>query len=143
MKCDLNRGCACGQRERGFTLVEAMVVVAIIGILAAIAYPAYTAYLVKARRSAAVTCLQQNAQFLERHYTTNLSYAGATGPEICDPDLADYYTFTYSVTPAAKVFTIQAAPTSRQNDPECGALTLNQQGVRTEGGAATSAAACW
>jgi type IV pilus assembly protein PilE len=126
-----------------------MVVVAILGILAAIAYPSYTQYLVKARRTAAATCLQQNAQLMERYYTTNLSYVGAPAPTLCDPDLNGFYAISFAGTagapaaPAARTFIIQAVPTQRQNDGLCGTLTINQQGVRTESGSAASAAECW
>lgn len=143
MKCDRT---SQGPRRRlaaGFSLVELMVVVAIIAILAAIAYPNYTAYLVKARRTAAATCLQQNAQTMERYYTTNMSYAGAPAPQVCDPDLNGFYNISFSGTPAARTFTIQAVPTARQPDGACGTLTINQQGVRTESGSAASAADCW
>jgi type IV pilus assembly protein PilE len=143
MRCDRNPSGVRPGHMAGFTLVELMVVVAIIGILAAIAYPSYTAYLVKARRTAATTCLQQNAQFMERYYTTNLSYAGAPAPQICDPDLNGFYTISFSGAPTARTYTIQAVPTGRQNDGACGTLTLNERGVRTKSGSAASAADCW
>lgn len=127
----------------GFSLIELMIVVAVLAILAAIAYPAYSEFIVKSRRTAAAACLQQNAQFMERYYTTNLSYAGAPDPQLCDPDLNGFYNISFSGTPAARTFTIQAVPTGRQPDGTCGTLTINQQGVRTESGSAASAAECW
>jgi len=143
MNCDRIQPGLRPRHAAGFSLVELMVVVAIIGILAAIAYPSYTDYLIKARRTAAVTCLQQNAQFMERYYTTNLSYAGAPNPQLCDPDLNGFYNISFSGTPAQKTFTIQAVPTARQADGACGTLTINHQGVRTKSGSAASAADCW
>src|SRR5690606_38472416 len=58
----------------GFTLIEVMIVVAIIGILAAIAYPSYQDHVRKSRRADAQTALLELAQFMERHYTTNGRY---------------------------------------------------------------------
>lgn len=130
--------------EHGFTLIELMIVVAVIAILSAIAYPSYLEYLVKSRRTAAASCLQQHAQFMERYFTTNLTYAGAPNPE-CDPAVDDFYTVGFSTTgtPAARTFVIEAVPTSRQSDAKCGTLTINAQGTRTRSGSASSADACW
>ena len=65
--------------EAGFTLIELMIVVVIIGILSAIAYPNYTQYVIDSRRATAAACLTQQAQVLERFFTTNLTYVGGDG----------------------------------------------------------------
>lgn len=131
---------------RGFSLIELMVVVGIIAILAAIAYPNYREYVVNSRRASAAACLQEKAQFMERYYTTNLSYAAAPEPGGCDPEINDFYAFGFPTAepPTARTFKIEAVPVpGLQNDPKCGTLTINERGDRTRSGTAASATECW
>lgn len=131
-----------GRSVEGFTLVELMIVVAVIAILSAIVYPNYREYVVKARRTAVAGCLQQHAQTMERFYTTNLSYVGAPAPR-CETELGKYYAVGFQGgDPTARAFILQAVPTSSQKDPKCGTLSVNAQGVRAKSGTA-AVADCW
>lgn len=132
-------------QSKGFTLVELMIVVAIVAILTAIAYPSYTHYIIKTRRSAAKACLSEYANYMERYYTTNLTYVGATdqAPD-CETaaQTGTYYSYGNPTVPDASHYTITAAPTASQNDTECGTLSLNQAGTRSATGT-LGAAGCW
>ncbi|MEW5838112.1 MAG: type IV pilin protein [Pseudomonadota bacterium] len=141
-------------RSQGFTIVELVVVVAIIGILAAIAYPSFQQSAIKSKRGAAVSCLLEQVQFMERFYSTNLRYDQTTaGVAVALPaggcrtaleTAPASYLFSFTATPTARAFTIQAVPQGAQatGDAACGTLTINQAGVKTASGT-QGAAFCW
>lgn len=132
----------------GFTLVEIMIVVLIIGVLAGIAYASYQNLMIKSRRGTAATCLQERAQFMERLYSTRMSYAVApeapATPQQCDPAVSRFYTISYA-SRSATAYTLNATPIGIQlaKDTKCGTLSLTHQGVRGKSGTAASAAECW
>ena len=131
------------RQVRGFTLIELMIVVGIVAILATIANASYQSFVLKSRRAAAATCLMERAHYMERYYTTQLTYAGAPNPAQCGPDLNSFYTIAFSGTPAAKSFTITATPANAQtSDTKCGTLSINAQGVRGKTGTG-SVDECW
>ncbi len=136
-------------RASGFTLIELMIVVAIVAILAAIAYPAYTQYITKTRRVAAEGCLSENANFMERYYTTNLTYAGAVLPALdckSPQQTGNYYSYDLPQSSlSASTYVVRASPTGPQqiSDTKCGILTLDQPGKRVAEGDSTAVAGCW
>lgn len=119
-----------------------MIVVTIIGVLASIAYPNYQDYIQRSRRVAATACMAELVQFMERYYTTNLSYLGAEIPvAACRNDLSNYYTFRLQAPPTASTFLLEAVPRGAQlADSTCGTLGLNQMGARTQSGGGSG---CW
>ncbi|MCC4632268.1 MULTISPECIES: type IV pilin protein [Xanthomonas] len=120
------------RKSSGFSLMELMIAVAIIGILSAIAMASYQSSVVKSRRSAAAACLQEGAQTMERYYTTKMTYAGGS-MGVCSSDISNFYTLS-SGTPGATTFTLTATPTAKQKDPTCATLSIDQKGVRTASG---------
>jgi len=138
------------RKAKGFTLIELMIVVAIIAILAAISFPAYINYTTNSRRAAATACMMELSQFMERHYTTNLRYTTPAGaapalPDLsCRTDLARFYTMGFNGTVTAPAYSLQAVPQGIQasRDTKCATLRVDQAGVRTVTGTA-SVAECW
>jgi len=119
-------------KQFGFTLIELMVVVAIIAILASIAFPAYQDSVRKSRRTEARDLLLSAAQSLERQYTNTNSYAGLTVAKN-----GIYYNLTVSPVAPTTSFTLKATAKGDQaKDTACSEMTFTNVGVKAP-------AACW
>ena len=132
--------------SRGFTLIEVMITVAIIGILAAIAFPSYQRYVVKGNRAAAEAFVLEAASLQERYLVDNRAYAttlSALGLAALPGSIAPNYQVTLTVTaaPPAYVFTATPINTQLALDTDCGVLTLNNTGDKTAAGVAPTS--CW
>lgn len=139
-------------QDAGFTLIELMIVVAIVAIVAALAYPSYQTHVQKTRRAAAASCLTELAQWMERNYTTCLSYSltgagcgtAVTTAQLpalqCRNEVAGSYALSFTANPTTNAYTLRAEPQGGQtSDTRCGTLTLNNQGVK----GAAAATGCW
>ncbi len=144
-------------RPRGFTLIELMIVIAVIGVLSAVAYPAYQAHVLRTHRAVAAACLQELALQMERRYTLKMAYdqpVTTLPAAACVATAAGRYQFAFGVAPGAAAgaaagptaasYLLEAIPQGAQaNDPDCGTLGLDHQGVRTRSGNAAVVQSCW
>lgn len=129
---------AYARKQRGFTLIEVMIVVVIVGILAAIAYPSYQDHVERTRRSLAQADLLELVQFMERSYTTDFDYQAAAGgnpvlPFEQSPRNANEpkaYDIEFDAVTTRNTFKLKATPTSRQAGDRCGTMTIDETGVR-------------
>lgn len=155
------------KKKRGFTLIELMIVVAVVGILAAIAVPSYQESVKKSRRRDAQGVLMSLANAMERHFTAYNWYcdaaaAGGTAEANCGnaglPDTGTpsigptqspesgtkYYDLTITVS-KPNTFTLRATPAGAQSGDKCGTLTLTSAGAKNITGqqAGITSANCW
>ena len=129
-----------GMTNRGFTLIELMIVVVVVGILAAIAIPSYSNYVDRATRADAKSSLLAAAQLLERCYTLNNSYNGCTIPNESDDG---FYSIAFTA-PTSTTYLLTATPLGRQlarDGTRCSSFTFDHRGQRDATG--TEAARCW
>ena len=131
-------------KKNGFSLIELVVAMGIVGILAAIAIPAYTQYTKTANRTDATRTLTSSAQALERCYSQAFTYVGCTSaPTAPFTSAQGYYTVTITV-PTASTFSITATPIKapQTTDSACTSFTVNNAGTQSATPAANTVT-CW
>ena len=143
-------------RKRGFTLIELIIVMAIIAIIAAFAYPSYIDQVRATNRADCTGGLASLANAMERHYSINGSYLGAaagganTGaPGIFDTTCPlDGGNATYNLTIQAatvSTYTLNATPVNNQANDRCGTLVITSTGAKSVAAAAAGVTwqECW
>jgi type IV pilus assembly protein PilE len=145
-----------GLRRRmiGFTLIEVMITVAIIGILSAVALPSYQSYIQKSRRSEARVILMDAASKQEQYilnfrtYTTTMTALGyATSPAISETGLYSVAAVAGACGNIARCYTLTATAVTgkgQDKDTKCRSFSLDSTGTKTSKNASDAATTeCW
>lgn len=141
---------------KGFSLIELMITVAIIGVLSAIAYPSYTKHVQKAKRSDAHVALNEIYQRQESYFLRNYSYA-STLAQLGYPTSSPESQYTMSLTPAPTgcagtnanactgyTGTATASGTTQLKDTSCRTLNMTNRGVKSSADtSSTATTGCW
>ena len=137
------------RQSKGLTLIELIIVVAIVGILSAVAYPSYTEYVKKTHRAEITGLLLETAQHLERFYSRNGQYSDVVGPPAVTLEVSAGNAFYAVVADRTngQAFTLTATPigTAMMKGDKCGSFVIDNTGKRDNLNMAGEAIAllCW
>ena len=134
----------------GFSLIELLTVLLIIGLLAAIGWPSYQSHLMRSQRAQAAVALLQAQHFMERHYSLHGSYLSAGGARLELPlalqtvqsDSRVVYRLKIDAADALS-YRLLASPQGAMQSDECGDLSLDHTGLKGRSGSAATVAQCW
>ena len=132
-------------RARAFSLVELLIVVAIIGIVSAIALPTYQQHVLRANRTQASTALMDLSSKMQQYFVQHNSYEGATLSSIGMSATTENHLYQLHIqVESPTTYLLQAIPQGRQakEDTQCATFTYDQVGVKGITGNAT-VADCW
>ncbi|WP_022964964.1 type IV pilin protein [Denitrificimonas caeni] len=133
--------------QQGFTLIEVMIVVAIIGILAAIAYPSYDEYVKRGNRTEGQAFLSDVAARQERYFAQNNVYVTAIADiaklGLSSPTRSATSKYTLAIAKVADDGGYTLTANNQFNDAKCATLTLDALGVRGSSGSRSDNNDCW
>ena len=130
-------------KNKGFTFIEVMVAVAIVGILLSIAYPSYIQHVYKGSRAEAMSSLLDAANRQEQFYADNHRYSSSLS-ELGVQSVSNSGLFSLSVTSDGTTFSITASPIDEPatKDPDCSGFTIDELGQKTATGGGGNNT-CW
>jgi type IV pilus assembly protein PilE len=141
------------KKQKGLTLIELMVTIAVVAILTSVAVPMYSSYTLKSSRTAAKTILQKISAKQENFYINNKQYTGDLTDlgygsasvyvnKQSEETTSAAAVYQINVSGSATAFSISAVPQNHQaDDTDCGTLTLNNLGVK--GATGSKGVNCW